>query len=112
MQLQPSKGADANRSVPPRWLARDAVAAAHTEPPASASADGALPSAMRRVTLRVRGSMRITAPVPPSATQIAPSPAATATGLPPTRTVSVTASVAASIRVTVPSSRLATQTPP
>ena len=111
--MQKSNGADANRSVPPRWLARDAVAAAHTEPPATASADGALPTRDRAGSaVRVRGSMRITASAPPSATQIAPSPAATATGLPPTRTVSLTASVAASIRVTVPSSRLATQTPP
>jgi hypothetical protein len=67
---------------------------------------------MRRLALRVRGSIRTTSPAAPSATQMAPSPAAIATGLPPTRTVSLTASVAASIRETVPSSRLATQTPP
>ena len=105
--------ADSKRSVPPRWLARDTVVAAHTEPPATASADGALPTAMRRVSRACRadrcGSRRR---LPASATQIAPGPAATATGLPPTRTVSLTAFVAASIRVTVPSSRLATQMPP
>ena len=51
----PASGAISYRSVPPRWLARDAVVAAHTEPPPSASADGALPIAMRRLTLwRVR----------------------------------------------------------
>src|SRR5690242_4027106 len=111
MQLHVSKGEDANRSVPPRWLARDAVAAAHTDPPESVIADGALASATRRSTLSVRGSTRITAPVP-SATLIAPSPAATATGRPPTPTVPLIPPVTASIRVTVPSSRLATQTPP
>ena len=113
MQLQASNGADANRSVPPRWLARDAVAAAQTEPPASgergrraSDRDAAAHPARPRVDAD-HGACAA-----PSATQIAPSPAAIATGLPPTRTVSLTASVAASIRVTVPSSRLATQTPP
>src|SRR3954454_8657450 len=112
MQLHQLKRPDSSRSVPPRWLPGDAVVAAHTAPPATASAVGGLPSENRRSRLRDLGSIRITVSVLLSATQMAPSPAAIALGCPPTATVSSTTFVAASILVTVPAPRLATPTPP
>ena len=62
-----------------------ATAAAHTDPSATASADGLLPVLSRVITRGPPGSTRATVPSSPPAIHTAPSPTATAAGSRPTR---------------------------
>ena len=96
--------------MPPWWLAGAASTAAHTEPPATASALGLLETAIGAAGRRVTASMRVTVAALPSATQTPPSPAAIAPGSRPTRVRPVTASVVGSICETVASWRLTIHT--